>query len=347
MFFRNRDRKTFAIGDIHGCARELSALLEKIKPSPEDTVVFLGDYIDRGPDSKKVIDIILDLSRRTHVVALMGNHEAMLLDFLERPDTQGAGMFVLNGGSSTLASYTEPGASYSIPEEHLEFFKGLKYYYETDTHFFVHAGVPVQSLKEIDFASADTKMQLIWTRQPFLSSTFQWEKIIVHGHTPSARVESLANRINLDTGCVYGNALTALELPRNIFHYVVRGVKKDITIQRDIHRIQRRFSGHLPVRAGKPNGKQHPYETLNYNQFGLLMRELDSNGGGRFQPGDAIEGEIGVPSEKDGAVVGEVVKFVGAVVRTDARGEYVLYAVRIDRISGGAWGPDWVERPAS
>ena len=353
----NSKHRLFAIGDVHGCARELSALLEKLRPAAEDTVVFLGDYIDRGPDSKGVVDLILDLKKRCQVVALKGNHEAMLLDFLDHPDTQGAGMFVLNGGSTTLASYTVEGGSYQIPDEHLEFFRTLKICYQTESHFFVHAGLPLTPIAKLNMRDPELQMQMVWMRQPFLSTPFKWEKIIVHGHTPTAKVENLPNRINLDTGCVYGNSLTALELPANVFHSVEKGVKRGIDLPRDIARISQRFAGNLPVRAARaghridPDQAQRHYETLNYNQFGLLMREV----GGPVTPpgatipaerilsGDSIEGEIGSAS----GLASDVVKFKGHVVRTDSRGEFVLYAIRIDKISGGIWGPDWIERPAS
>lgn len=344
MFFRSKNRRTFAIGDIHGCARELAALLDQIRPTEDDTVVFLGDYIDRGPDSKGVVDIILDLEKRTTVVALKGNHESMLLDFLDFPEAPGAGMFILNGGSSTLASYATAEGDYAFPESHVNFFRNLRICFETKTHFFVHAGVPVGPLSDLNPESPEAQNQMMWMRQPFLSSTYQWEKVVVHGHTPVAKVEKLPNRINLDTGCVYGNSLTALELPANVYHSVERGVRHDVgPLISEPARLSIRFSGHLPIRAGKPGGTTFEYETLNYNQFGLLMRDLEKVNYGGLKPGDPIAGEIG---DASGGNPAEVVKFVGGVVRTDARGDFVLYAIRIDKISGGVWGVDWVERPA-
>ena len=337
--------RIFAIGDIHGCANELSALLKKIRPAADDTVVFLGDYVDRGPNSKGVIDLILDLSKQTNVIALKGNHEEMLIQFLEEPESAGAGMFVLNGGTTTLASYATQDGSWEMPEEHVSFFKSLRLYWETDTHFFVHAGVPPQPLASLDFQDENIEAQLLWIRQPFLTSKFAWEKVIVHGHTPNAKHEKLPNRINLDTGCVYGHTLTALELPAVKFHSVAQGSERSIVpILGEPARISRRFAGHLPIRAGKPGGLQRAYETLNYNQFGLLMRDLADVKHEALQRGDPVVGEIG--NGKPG-IQGEIVKFVGSVVRTDLRGEHVLYAIRIEKISGGVWGPDWVERPAS
>ena len=368
MVFRQRKndsspRRVFAIGDIHGCAIELGALITKLNLTENDLVVFLGDYIDRGPNSKGVIDLILDLRERCDVVTLMGNHESMLIDFLDRPDTQGAGMFILNGGAATLLSYTEANEeTFSFPQEHLDFFRSLRITYETETHFFVHAGVPNTPLKSINLNSDESVMQLLWMRQPFLSSQYKWEKMVVHGHTPMTRAEVLTNRINLDTGCVYGNALTALEIPGHVLHSVERGTKDlhSAPFKENGDRIMQRFSGHLPVRAlcSRTPGQVYDFETLNYNQFGLLMRETQAKTAhpspNDLRAGDQIEGEIGGSSAggngKEGAEhksTIDVVKFVGSVVRVDSRGEFVLYAVRIDKIAGGVWGADWLERPAS
>jgi serine/threonine protein phosphatase 1 len=159
------DRKftrIFAIGDIHGCAIELEALLRKIDPMKDDLVVFLGDYIDRGIDSRRVIDIILDLAKRCEVVALKGNHEAMFLDFLEHPESVGAGLFVLNGGFSTLVNYTAPNGAIEIPESHVSFYRDLQLSYETERFFFVHAGIPDQPLSTINAEKHEQNM--LWSR---------------------------------------------------------------------------------------------------------------------------------------------------------------------------------------
>ncbi|MCJ8277615.1 MAG: serine/threonine protein phosphatase, partial [Bdellovibrionales bacterium] len=95
--------RIFAIGDIHGCAEELNKLISLLPLNSEDTLVFLGDYIDRGPNSKKVVDIILDLKKNYNVICLKGNHEAMINEFIDDPSSPQAGLFIMNGGSSTLA----------------------------------------------------------------------------------------------------------------------------------------------------------------------------------------------------------------------------------------------------
>src|SRR5678815_719209 len=119
----------YAIGDIHGCADELDDLLTRLPLQSGSTLVFLGDYIDRGPKSRQVIERVLDLRRHFEVIALRGNHEQMLLEFLEGESDQLVARFVLNGGSSTLASYADPSGHYGIPPSHEEFFRSLPYTY--------------------------------------------------------------------------------------------------------------------------------------------------------------------------------------------------------------------------
>ncbi|MCB0378631.1 MAG: serine/threonine protein phosphatase, partial [Bdellovibrionales bacterium] len=199
-----------AIGDIHGCADELESLIEQLPIDDNTHLVFLGDYVDRGPNSKKVIQMVIDLKKRCDVIALKGNHEAMMLDFLKDPSSVSAGLFILNGGSATLASYSTGSEKFHIPDDHLEFLESLKFYHETDDYFFVHAGVPDVPLNKIDIKKHS--LDLIWIRSAFHTSTFQWDKVIVHGHTVVEQVEMLENRINLDTGCVFQGRLSALDL---------------------------------------------------------------------------------------------------------------------------------------
>lgn len=338
------EKRLFAIGDIHGCALELETLLEKLRIRSDDIVVFLGDYIDRGPNSRRVIDLILDLSKRCEVVALKGNHEAMFTEFLEHPESSGAALFVLNGGSSTLASYGSvdgcPAGSFEIPDTHLEFYKSLRLYFETDSHFFVHAGVPIRPLGAINPASDEDA--LLWSRQPFLSTDYRWEKVIVHGHTPVFSGEVRPNRVNLDTGCVYDGFLTALELPSGQFHRVEKGLKNEkITLPRALSpsRISMRFAGKVPVTAIRPGGDLCQFETLNYNQFGLLITDVKKGERPHFKKGDQIEGRIG-PKGKDSIL------FAGIVVRLESRGEVNYYGVQINRITNGGDGKTWIERPA-
>lgn len=341
----NGKRRIIAIGDIHGCASELESLIERLAPTRNDLLVFLGDYIDRGPNSARVIDLILELKSRCEVVALMGNHERMFLDFLEHPESAGAGLFILNGGSSTLANYAGPEGSFEIPEAHIRFFHSLKYFHEVEDYFFVHAGVPDVPLKSVtpDKYASD----LLWMRQPFLSSSYDWSKVIVHGHTPVSAPEIKANRIAIDTGCVYDGALTAFEIPSRAFIQVEKGVKGESPVlahsaNEGSSRIAMRFNGRLPVLAGRPGERPRDFETLNYNQFGLLLRELEGAEAPPIEEGEKIAGTI-APATKS------KIEFIGHVVRTETRAtglsSGILYGVRIDRVTAGAEGRYWIDRP--
>ena len=137
--------RIIAIGDVHGCSAALAALVRAIAPTALDTLVFLGDYIDRGPDSRGVVEQVIALGKRCTVVPLLGNHEDMVL---AAPEGQSELDFWMKfGGMEALASYgygggrgIRPGALRGIlPAEHLEFFKGCRDYYETVQHIFVHA----------------------------------------------------------------------------------------------------------------------------------------------------------------------------------------------------------------
>jgi serine/threonine protein phosphatase 1 len=335
--------RLFAIGDIHGCASELEQLIVKMRPTTGDVVVFLGDYIDRGPDAKGVIDLILDLRSRCEVVCLKGNHEEMFLDFLERPASRGAGLFILNGGSATLASYAGGGGSFEIPREHIEFLYSLKISYEKDGFFFVHAGVPNQPLRTL---TEEHESLLLWSREPFLSSQYDWGKVIVHGHTPVGKVDVRKNRINLDTGCVYEGSLTAMEFPSRAVYDVRRSSSYKESVRQLTEadsRIAVRFEGFLPLRAGRIGEASFDFETLNYNQFGLLMRETTVREIPLLRPGDKIAGIIGLdPGRPDAR---DPVEFTGDVVRSETRGGAAVYAVSIERITDGSEGRRWIDRP--
>jgi serine/threonine protein phosphatase 1 len=166
--------------------------------------VFLGDYVDRGPDSAGVIDALIDFREKfPKTVFLCGNHEQMLLDFLAGRDKV---LFLMNGGYATLASYRARD-QWPPPEAHLNFLDRLVDRYETDRFIFVHAGLrPGIPLK--DQAPED----LLWIRQDFLRSDYNWGKAVVYGHTPVQTPLLSETRIGLDTGCVYGRALTCCDL---------------------------------------------------------------------------------------------------------------------------------------
>lgn len=222
----------YAVGDIHGRLDLLEQMHELIeadaaKSQAERTVVvYVGDYVDRGPDSSGVVELLIrqPLHRRVeHLesVHLIGNHEAFLLNFLEEPES--TEIWFMNGGDATLRSYgVDPWQSTQsdnfaedlrrsfakrLPEAHLTFFRNLRLFHEEGDYLFVHAGVrPGVALE------AQTAEDLIWIREDFLKSDEDFGRIVVHGHTPQRKPQSRANRIGIDTGAVYGGKLTALVL---------------------------------------------------------------------------------------------------------------------------------------
>ena len=210
----------YAIGDIHGCLNALEDLLIKLPLKPEDELVFLGDYIDRGPNSKGVIDYLLR-NRQPNWQFLRGNHEQMLLEWLGTPNALTAGNWLLNGGHQTLQSYVPAknmdelrgeGAHMilqsHIPPSHAEFYNSLPYTHETSDYFFCHAGINLD--KPLNAQDPD---DLLWIRRKFIEDPRPTPKLVIHGHTPIEQVDLSRDRINLDTGAVYGGYLTALSLP--------------------------------------------------------------------------------------------------------------------------------------
>ncbi len=198
--------RTIAIGDIHGCSAALRALLAAIQPAADDTLVPLGDYVDRGPDSRGVIDLILDLERQCHVVPILGNHELMLLDALANPRM--IAPWLECGGDATVKSYG--GRLTGIFPEHLEFIRRCRRYYETDTHFFVHANYAA------DVPLDEQPDYLLFWEHLFFHTPAPHEngKIAVVGHTSqkTAEIFDIGHVICLDTFCHGGGWLTALDV---------------------------------------------------------------------------------------------------------------------------------------
>jgi serine/threonine protein phosphatase 1 len=208
--------KIFAIGDIHGCYDKLCILMGKIDVDFErDTLVFLGDYIDRGPDSFKVVEYLIDLKKRfPEIIFLKGNHEEMLENYLSGADRLS---YLANGGRETLESYLKQSRipdTFPIPHEHLAFFESLVLFFQTDNYIFVHAGlrdkIPLEEQKSDD---------LLWIRDKFIRSTYDFGKRVVFGHTPLSEPLVQPNKIGIDTGAVYGNKLTCVQLPDLEFHH--------------------------------------------------------------------------------------------------------------------------------
>jgi serine/threonine protein phosphatase 1 len=219
----------YAIGDIHGRADLLARLLKYIaedadrdRSASRRTLVFVGDYVDRGPDSRGVVEMLLHrLPRGFDAHFLKGNHEALLLDFLEDPSS--LDQWLANGAATTFASYGVDVAALvraraapetwrrallaGLPEEHRRFYEHLELAVSFGDYLFVHAGVrPGVPL------DAQDPHDLVWIRGEFLRSDAKFGKVVVHGHTPKPEPEIRTNRIGIDTGAVFTNRLTALRL---------------------------------------------------------------------------------------------------------------------------------------
>lgn len=199
---------TYAIGDIHGSLGKLTRLIAACRSHAdgrETSLVFLGDYIDRGPDSAGVVRFILALQTDWpgRIVTLMGNHEAMALDVFD--GAMPVGEWLLNGGGATLASYGVRDVR-ALPRAHLDWLRALRLSHDDGRRFFVHAGVdPAKALAAQDAAA------LLWIRWPFLHQDRDYGRLIVHGHTPvrTRAPELRAHRLNLDTAAVFGGPLSA------------------------------------------------------------------------------------------------------------------------------------------
>lgn len=208
--------RKFAIGDIHGCLDKLEDLLGKIDPKPDDVLIFLGDYIDRGENSKGVIDTLIKLSSYCKCIFLRGNHEDMLIEYIEFGTNRS--IFRSNGGDKTALSYTgEKTASGKVlagmlPHDHRKFITDLKWLHEDDNYIYVHAGIRAG----IPLVLQDA-LDLIWIRQEFHETQTGLEKKIIFGHCPFIEPFVRNDKIGIDTGAVYGRYLTAIELPSERF----------------------------------------------------------------------------------------------------------------------------------
>jgi serine/threonine protein phosphatase 1 len=219
----------YAIGDIHGRSDLLAELHAAIaadaarQDATRRVIVHLGDYVDRGPDSPGVIDRLMDsIPAGFESIALLGNHERMMLDFLE--DASLGPLWLRNGGEATVASYgvlydakqtfdlqrlrgLQGELRFRLPERHLGFLRGLRLLHVEGDYAFAHAGIrPGVDLE------AQEEMDLLWVRGLFLRSDRDHGKMIVHGHTIVPDPEVLPNRIGIDTGAWYTGRLTSLAL---------------------------------------------------------------------------------------------------------------------------------------
>ncbi len=210
------------IGDIHGCLEELDLLLKEIPAKAP--LLFIGDYIDRGPDSAGVVSRLL--AERDRSIYLLGNHEAMLLNFFENPQSYEGISWLLgmNGGRATLASYGVDEISdlesccQAVPPEHYTFYRNLRLYFENEKFIAVHAGLRVDKGLNIKLQK---KEDLIWIREEWLSQEHLWKgKMVYYGHTPSRFILGIDRQnepirgeksIGIDTGCIFGGSLSAID----------------------------------------------------------------------------------------------------------------------------------------
>lgn len=214
------DSRVYAIGDVHGCLSSLAALHSAVaddlghRPVATATLVHLGDYVDRGPDSAGVVRMLSEQpppAGITTVVNLAGNHEDMMLAALA--DQNQAPLWLVNGGANTLLSWgipiTAPHPQWraSLAPREFQFLSALALFHRVGGYIFVHAGLrPGVPLV------CQTRQDLLWIREPFLSSRTTFEGVVVHGHTPRVAPVVRPNRIGIDTGAVLGGCLTCAVL---------------------------------------------------------------------------------------------------------------------------------------
>lgn len=201
--------RTLAIGDIHGCHAALTTLLDQVAPCPDDRIIFLGDYIDRGPASREVVELLLKLGGKFNSVFLRGNHEVMILDAYY--DALKTSLWQSYGGLETLISY---GAEYNrnwvstIPDSHWLFFKRTSRYLETENHIFVHACLDA----ELDMTEQPDWL-LYWESCDRLKPHKSGKRIVC-GHSPqrSGQILDLGSALCIDTGAVNGGWLTCMDV---------------------------------------------------------------------------------------------------------------------------------------
>jgi len=188
-----KEKRLIAIGDIHGEINKLNSLLENLNLVKSDTIVFLGDYIDRGKNSKDVIERLIDLSEKVNCIFLKGNHEQMVLKMLKTKSETDINYWLMNGGNETLDNY---GDLLKMLMLHGDFFKKLKPYYMTDKYLFVHAGINSSKSWE-----EQNENDLLWIRDDFIDKKHNLKQKIIFGHTAFYEPYIEEDKIGIDTGC--------------------------------------------------------------------------------------------------------------------------------------------------
>jgi serine/threonine protein phosphatase 1 len=222
-------QRIYAIGDVHGCLERLEALHAliaedfKSRHTAEPTLVHLGDYVDRGPDSAGVVAKLAAGSPVAEVptINLMGNHEQMMLSAVATREAEATELWLANGGADSLLSWGVPRSAQPrewpsyLPKAHLVFLCHLAPSHEAGGYLFVHAGIrPGIPLER------QTRHDLLWIREPFLSFKGSFGPIVVHGHTPRQEPIVRSNRIGIDTGAVMGGVLTCAVLEEDRLGFI-------------------------------------------------------------------------------------------------------------------------------
>jgi serine/threonine protein phosphatase 1 len=232
----------YAVGDVHGRAdllREMHRLIAEdaatLTPGTSKLVVYLGDYVDRGLESRRVVDLLInDPLQDFQAVHLLGNHDAWLLSFLVDPAI--GQIWLRYGGDATMHSYgvqfgtpqddprfyeqLQGHLRQRIPRRHVEFLQSLELSFQSGDYLFVHAGVdPARPLHE------QTADDLLWIREPFLSCRLDLGCVVVHGHTVESEPMVRANRIGIDTGACWTGCLTCLVLEESDFRFLTTGAR--------------------------------------------------------------------------------------------------------------------------
>jgi serine/threonine protein phosphatase 1 len=198
--------RTIAIGDIHGCSDALSSVLRAIDPQPNDTIITLGDYVNRGIDSKGALDLLIELSGRFRLVPILGNHDEMMLK--ANGSRSSFRHWMEFGGIETLDSYGDTGHISLVPRQHFDFLESCVAYFENETHFFTHGNYD----PDLPLDQQDERTLRRLSLRDFVPGPHVSGKIAVVGHTPQTEVLDLGHLICVDTGCAYGGKLTAMEL---------------------------------------------------------------------------------------------------------------------------------------
>ena len=216
------DMRIYAIGDIHGCIDHIQRTHVLIGedlaryPVADWRVVHVGDFVDRGPNSAAVIQYMIErTAHEPRLINILGNHDYMFAESLDG-NARMQNIWLQNGGETTLADYgLRPGdlsgsgsaARSRVPEEHVAFLRGLKPCARFADYMFVHAGID----PDVPLDDQSTE-DMMWIRNRFLGDGREFDAVIVHGHTPSRKIDIRENRIGIDTGAVYGGALTCIVL---------------------------------------------------------------------------------------------------------------------------------------